>query len=167
MSGSSILRAVAAWNKHVHDLVRRQSNRFEVSVLCCGDDRQTVTERRDGASFTRVPSIGALASMPVCPGLIWRIRDYQPDLVHLHTPNPLGALAVATTSFKCPLIVEHHSDTIGRRALRVLADPFVRAAMNRAEAVIATSKRYLDSSPNGAVTQARLPSCRAVSICRL
>ncbi len=131
----------------LQDLVCRQSQRFDVSVLCYADERRTTSESRDGARITRVAALGTIASMPVCPELFWRIRDYEPDLVHLHTPNPLAALALLTRFLKCPIIVEHHSDTIGRRALRHLSDPFVRAIMKRADCIIATSQRYVVSSP--------------------
>ena len=47
---------------------------------------------------------------------------------------------------KGKLIITHHADTLGRRQLRRFVDPFVRRAMDRAEAIIVTSKRYLDSS---------------------
>ena len=85
--------------------------------------------------------------MPLCPELIWRIHDFSPDLIHVHTPNPLGALALLTRSWKCPIVVEHHSDTVGRRALRLLADPCVQTVMRRSDAIIATSQRYVVTSP--------------------
>lgn len=131
----------------VCDLVKRQSRLFDVSVLCyASGDARTITEYRDGAKITRVSTLGSLASMPLSPALLWQLRDFEPDLIHLHTPNPLAALAMVTAAFKCPIIVEHHSDTVGRRALRFISDPFVRAVMNRADAIVATSQRYLDSS---------------------
>jgi rhamnosyl/mannosyltransferase len=44
------------------------------------------------------------------------------------------------------LIITHHADTLGRKALRRLSDPFVIRAMQRASRIIVTSRRYLDSS---------------------
>lgn len=132
--------------QHVYDLVSRQSSRYKVSVLCCADTQRTSCELRDGAEITRVANLGRVASMPFCPEILWRVRDYRPDLVHLHTPNPLGAAALAMLRHHCAVVVEHHSDTVGRRVLKQLCAPVVTAAMRRADKVIATSGRYLDSS---------------------
>ncbi|HEY1803685.1 MAG TPA: glycosyltransferase, partial [Terracidiphilus sp.] len=44
------------------------------------------------------------------------------------------------------LIVTHHADTLGRRVLRLLGDPFVARVMRRASHIIVSSSRYLDSS---------------------
>jgi glycosyltransferase involved in cell wall biosynthesis len=70
----------------------------------------------------------------------------EPALVHVHVPNPGAAFAVAVTGYRGPLVVTHHADTLGRKSLRKLADPFVREMMSRSDRIIATSHRYLDSS---------------------
>lgn len=44
------------------------------------------------------------------------------------------------------LVITHHADTLGRRHLRLLSDPFVRRVMARAEVITVESERYLNSS---------------------
>ncbi len=84
--------------------------------------------------------------MPLTPGLLPRLRGRADDIFHLHMPNPAAAAAYLISGHRGKLILTHHGDTLGRAALRRISDPFVRRAMERADAIIVSSQRYLDSS---------------------
>ena len=131
---------------HLRDLVVHQSALTTVNVLVAGDSPRTTTEAVDGARVTRVATLGTLASVPVCPLLARRLRGRNDALVHMHLPNPGAAAAFLMSGHPGRLIVTHHSDTLGRRFLRRLSDPFVNRVMERATAVIVSSKRYLENS---------------------
>jgi rhamnosyl/mannosyltransferase len=131
---------------HLHCLVAQQSLRMAVEVVVANDGLRTETEVRDGAKITRVASLGTIASMPLCPSLPWNLTGHAETIVHLHLPNPWAAQCYLMSGHKGNLIVTHHADTVGRRHLRKLTDPFVRRVMKQAAAIIVTSKRYLDSS---------------------
>ena len=131
---------------YLRDLVVHQSASMNVKVLVAGDSVITKTEAIDGANVTRIATFGTIASLPVCPLLVRRLRDRNDALVHLHLPNPGAAAAFLISGHPGRLIVTHHSDTLGRRILRRFSDPFVKRVMDRASAIVVTSKRYLDSS---------------------
>jgi len=61
-------------------------------------------------------------------------------------PNPGAAFALLQSGHKGKIVVTHHADTLGRKALRHLSDPFVRKVMGKAQAIIVTSKRYMEAS---------------------
>ena len=84
--------------------------------------------------------------MPVCPGLVSEIRSSPADIVHIHMPNPGGALAFLMSGHTGKLVITHHADTLGRPLLRRFSDPFVRSLMRRASRILVTSNRYLGSS---------------------
>jgi glycosyltransferase involved in cell wall biosynthesis len=84
--------------------------------------------------------------MPICPGLTAAIRRSPADLVHIHMPNPGAAMAFLTSGHPGKVVITHHADTVGREVLRRFSDPFVNALMRRADRIIVTSRRYLDSS---------------------
>jgi rhamnosyl/mannosyltransferase len=131
---------------YFQQLIMHQSKVMDVAAIVASDLRRTQVEFLDGAKITRVASLGVIASMPITPTMAWHIRQNKADLVHLHTPNPGAALALLTSGHSGKLIITHHADTLGRKQLRRLTDPFVRRVMERAAAIIVTSKRYLDSS---------------------
>jgi glycosyltransferase involved in cell wall biosynthesis len=137
---------VGGMETHLRDLVSRQSGKLRVEVVAAGEAPVTKMELLDGARVTRVASFGTLASQPICPLLPWKLTNHNEDIVHLHMPNPLGALSYLMSGHNGKLVITHHADTLGRTTLRRVVEPFVRRAMKRASAIIVTSKRYLDSS---------------------
>ena len=69
------------------------------------------------------------------------------DVLHLHTPHPMAMLAyVAARKVPHGLVVTHHSDIVRQARLRSILQPLFRAVHSRADAIIATSQRYLESS---------------------
>lgn len=131
---------------HLHDLTVRLARLIDVKVVVANDESRTEHSIIKGVDVTRVARITTIASMPVCPGLMGAIRRSPADLVHLHMPNPGAALALLQSGHKGRIIVTHHADTLGRKMLRRLSDPFVHKVMARAAAIIATSGRYLRTS---------------------
>lgn len=131
---------------HVRDLAVRQSAHAKVTVIVANSVRSSESSVVDGVLVIRVPRIATIASMPICPGLAMAIRRCPSDLVHLHMPHPAAALALLLSGHTGKVVITHHADTLGRRYLRYLSDPFVRAVMRRASRIIVTSKRYLESS---------------------
>jgi glycosyltransferase involved in cell wall biosynthesis len=131
---------------HLQDLVRRQAHNCSVKVLVSNDGVRTVHEPKDGAELFRLGCVASIKSMQICPALPWHIARTQADLVHLHMPNPAAAFAYIVSGCRIPLVLTHHSDTMGRENIRRLSEPFVSAVMRRAVRIIVTSARYADTS---------------------
>jgi rhamnosyl/mannosyltransferase len=115
-------------------------------VIVAGDTIRGRVDRLDGATIIRVPTLGVVASMPVTPTLPWELAKVKPALVHVHVPNPAAAFAITLVGYRGPLVIMHQSDTLGRKFLKRITDPFVGAMMRRADRIIVASQRYLDSS---------------------
>lgn len=131
---------------HLQNLVSGICNHYSTEVLVANDGALRQVDHLDGARIRRVPTFGTLASMPVTPTMPYELWRSHPDLVHVHTPNPGAAFSLAVSGYRGPLIITHHSDTLGRRQLSRLTAPFVRHMMTHADAIVVTSQRYLDSS---------------------
>jgi glycosyltransferase involved in cell wall biosynthesis len=127
-------------------LVRLQSGVAEVTVVVANDFRRTDTEEMDGARLIRLTRFGVIKSMPLTPGLPLSIRKYPADIIHMHMPNPAADLSYLLSGHRGKLILTHHADIVGRELLRKITDPLSRATMRRANRIIATSQRYLDTS---------------------
>jgi len=131
---------------HLRDLAERQTAVADVKVVVANGARRNETALVEDVHVTRVARIVTIASMPVCPGLAGAIRRRPADLVHIHMPNPGAAQAFLMSGHKGKLVLTHHADTMGRKILRRLSDPFVNRLMERASRIIVTSDRYLNSS---------------------
>ncbi|MCF7983301.1 MAG: glycosyltransferase [Thiohalocapsa sp.] len=105
----------------------------------------------------RAPCLGRLLYVPLSPAFpLWlarAIREWSPDLLHLHLPNSsaLSALAVPAAR-RVPWVVHWHSDIVASDLDRRLAvayrayRPFEQRLLERAARIIATSPPYLEAS---------------------
>jgi len=122
----------------------------EVEVLCAHKHWHHSDERdASGVRITRAASLGMWLSTsmaPSLPWLLWRRRRHA-DVVHVHMPDPLAALAVWIARPRAKLVLHWHSDVVRQRAARQLYRGLERWLLRRADAVIATSQAYADSSP--------------------
>jgi rhamnosyl/mannosyltransferase len=64
----------------------------------------------------------------------------------MHMPNPAAAFAYVVSRCQVPLLLTHHSDTLGRANIRRLSEPYVQEVMRRASRIIVSSRRYADTS---------------------
>jgi rhamnosyl/mannosyltransferase len=122
----------------------------EVDVLCADLGRQTVTERHAaGYRVTRAGAWGRLLATSVAPALFGEFRRARRgcDIVHVHMPDPLAALALWLAPPSARLVVHWHSDVVRQRIARIFYAPLQRWLLGRADAVIATSAAYAAASP--------------------
>ncbi len=100
---------------------------------------------------------GQVVYAPVSPAFPRRlaraIREFRPDVLHIHVPNTSAFWALLSPAARrLPWIVHWHADIpldARRRALRLayrIYKPWEQALLRRAQNVIATSQAYADSS---------------------
>jgi rhamnosyl/mannosyltransferase len=87
-----------------------------------------------------------LQSAPICPDLVRRIRHAAADIIHIHWPNPSAVLAYLASGHRGRLIITYHSDVVRQRTLAAAFTPILRAALQRAAAIIVSSPNYIDGS---------------------
>jgi rhamnosyl/mannosyltransferase len=140
---------------HVQTLARAQAALgMDVRVICVDHrkhsehptDAPAVCEEIDaGVRVTRCAQRMSFNRLDVCPslpGVLSRLADEAPDVLHLHTPNPSMLLALALVRPPTPLVITHHSDIIRQRLLKFALRPFERFIYRRAAGVQTTSLIY-------------------------
>lgn len=130
-----------------------------VRVIVAGDGVSPSVENigPDGRGrLIRLPVPWVSNSQPLTPGLAGalrrEIRDFEPDLVHLHLPNPLAALTWLTLERwpgldLPPLVVWYHADITRQRLGGALAAPVVRRLLERAAGICVSTPGLKASSP--------------------
>lgn len=118
-------------------------------VLCCARGRATLRERAAaGYGVVRAGSLGLLHSTSMAPALIAETRraagDY--DVLHVHMPDPMAALAVWRARPRGKLVLHWHSDVVRQRLALKLYGPLQRWLLARADAIVATSEPYAAAS---------------------
>ncbi len=144
----------------LYDLSKYQAlSNLKVSVLA-HNHRKSYKKRHEtnqfGVKIFRVPTIGNLLYAPISPTFILNLKEIikleQPDIIHIHMPN-LSALAVLFLNIKIPMVIHWHSDIVGsdedkmlQYAYEYFYKPLEKKLLNKAKAIIVTSKPYLKSS---------------------
>lgn len=124
-----------------------------VFVLVAAENRQGRAERLEGVPVRRLPSWGQLRSVPITPALPGALlrarREFRPDRVHLHLPNP--GMTVSWWLFgdrSIPLVISYHSDIVRQRWLRFFLEPIRQRLLGRARRIVVSSQALLDESPS-------------------
>jgi rhamnosyl/mannosyltransferase len=132
---------------HLQVLCRELAKHIDVSVLVANDGPRDVVDEDCGIRITRAGTRFNISTAPVCPTLHGHIRRAEADILHLHHPNPTAVLAYLASGRRGPLVVTYHSDIVRQRIAGAAFGPLLRRTLERAEAVIATSPNYVESSP--------------------
>ncbi len=118
---------------------------------------RTTQEIIAGVDVRRAGCLAAPVYTPISPLFAFELaqvlRERQPDVLHLHFPNPsCFAVLASPAARRLPWIVHWHADVPPdspewrlRTAYRVYR-PFEQATLARARAIVATSQAYLDAS---------------------
>jgi glycosyltransferase involved in cell wall biosynthesis len=131
---------------HLQTLCAELRRHAEVKVVVANDERRASRAEIDGVDVARMGKLFDVAAAPVCAGMAREIRCSHADIVHLHTPNPTGALAYLASRHRGRLVVTWHSDILRQRILRRLVAPLERMVLELASAVVVTSDNYLKTS---------------------
>ncbi len=130
----------------VHLLCRGQAPDHDVTALVFNTSRGTTEESLDGVRVIRVATLGKILSTEIAPSFIPWMRRLPADLVHLHTPNPVGELGTAILRRRSALVLSYHSDVVRQRGLRHVYNPIVNSVLRRADRIIVASRKYMESS---------------------
>ncbi|MFL6285981.1 MAG: glycosyltransferase [Pyrinomonadaceae bacterium] len=132
---------------HLQALCGQLRGRVDVEVLVSSDTRETTEEVLDSVKVTRTGTLFDFAAAPVCPEAVRRIRESRADLVHIHWPHPTALLAYLASGHKGRLVITYHSDIVRQKILAKLFWPVLRKVLDRADAIVAASPNYVESSP--------------------
>ena len=133
----------------------------DVQAVVSNTSNRTVRELYDGVALTRVARLAHLRSTSFNPAMAAQIRAHRAEIVHLHWPNPMAAVAFLASGHPGRLIVTYHCDVVRQRVLRHLFSPVLSMLLRRASRVIVSSQQYLDSS--SALASYR-PRCRVIPL---
>lgn len=133
---------------HVRMLAEAQAAAgHDVTVVACADGLRSRVERSHGVTLFKAGRIATLSSMPLSVSLPVAVGRLQADIVHMHFPFPLGEVSGLFLGRTHATVITYHSDIVRQRiALRVYA-PLLRRILGATDRIIATSSRYLATSP--------------------
>lgn len=104
-----LLPLLVSSGNQIHALVHNHKSTLRVK-----------TEEHQQVKVIRVPSYGRLLYTPVSPGFLYylqrEISTFQPDIIHIHMPNPSAFwLLLLPSAQRIPWIIHWHSDVVKNR----------------------------------------------------
>lgn len=120
---------------------------YDVTVICF-DQSGTGGASDGGVVVKRYPILKTISSQPLSFAYFFSVvrEGCKADIVHLHAPNFVAALASLLMGHKPKLVVHVHTDVVNKGLLGRLLMPLERMMFKRATIILVTSQRYADSS---------------------
>lgn len=129
-------------------ILKKQGN--EVKVICFNNCKETIIDTYQDIEIIRVGYKMKVASQAISLRYFFvlkrLIKDFKPDVIHIHLPNPLVATYLLLTKPRCRITLHWHSDIIKQKKLKQLYASFEKALLKRADKIVATSQIYAEKS---------------------
>lgn len=103
----------------------------------------------DGRTVWCVKAWAKKAATMLSPAMVRWLRKHRGDydIVHVHHPDPMAALALWLSGFRGKVVLHWHSDILSQRLLLALYKPLQRWLIRRVDVIVGTTPVYLASSP--------------------
>jgi glycosyltransferase involved in cell wall biosynthesis len=133
---------------HVRVLAEAQVRAgLKVIVLVCSLGKRTTVEDLNGVKVVKSGRITTLASMPISLSQPVSLARLAPDLIHVHSPYPLGEVSAWLLGRGSRLVITYHSDVVRQKGLLRVYGPLLRRVLRRADRILPTSLNYMRTSP--------------------
>lgn len=135
--------------KVMWDLTRGLCARgVECRMLCAYNEKLSAGDMADDRLILVRAWMKAAATM-IAPGMIWKLRksakDY--DIIHVHHPDPMAALALRLSGYRGKVVLHWHSDILKQQGLLRLYMPLQNWLVRRADLIVGTTPVYVAESP--------------------
>lgn len=136
----------------VAQTIVRELKPFHTQKIICFNDRNiTETDIVEDVEVYRIATVGTFFSQPIPKGyhtaLKKLIKEFKPDYIHLHMPNPVVTLFLLNMDLSgSKLYIHWHADISGQKFLYSLYKDYEKKLLLRADKIIATSQIYLEHS---------------------
>lgn len=96
-----------------------------------------------------VRALKKVAATMLSPAMISWLRKHcrEYDIIHVHHPDPMAALALRLSGFRGRVFLHWHSDILKQRFLLTFYRPLQSWLIRRAECIIGTTPIYVKESP--------------------
>jgi len=122
----------------------------DCDMLCAAvSGGSSVSEVSQHARLICSRTLFKFAATMISPAMIMTLRDIcdKYDIIHVHHPDPMAALALRLSGYKGKVVLHWHSDIIRQKQFLKLYLPLQDWLLKRANLVVGTSPVYLKESP--------------------
>ena len=121
-------------------------------MLCASFDGQKTLQAiplNDYGHIFVVPTWMQAAGTMLAPKMIGWLRQHacEYDIIDIHHPDPMAALALRLSGFRGRVILHWHSDILSQKVLLTFYRPLQSWLIRRADRIVGTTPVYVKGSP--------------------
>lgn len=96
-----------------------------------------------------VPALCKLAATMISPAMVMWLRRHcrEYDIIHIHHPDPMAAVALWLSGYRGRVILHWHSDILKQKAILKFYKPLQSWVIRRADTIVGTTPVYVRESP--------------------
>lgn len=97
-----------------------------------------------------VKALAKKAGTMLSPAMIRYLKEHKDeyDIIHVHHPDPMAAMALWRSRFKGRVVLHWHSDIVSQKVFFQFYQPLQRWLIRRADKIVGTSPVYVRESPH-------------------
>jgi len=121
------------------------------------DGIKTITFNSKGRVII-VKAITKKAATMISPAMVSYLRKHcsEYDIIHVHHPDPMAALALFMSGYKGRVFLHWHSDIISQKQFLAMYKPLQSWLIRRADKIVGTTPVYVENSPYLAKVQQKV-----------
>ena len=102
-----------------------------------------------GGKVICVKALTKAAGTMIAPEMISYLKKHcgEYDIIHIHHPDPMAALALRLSGYKGRVILHWHSDILSQKFLLSFYRPLQNWLIHRADTIVGTTPVYVKESP--------------------
>lgn len=134
-----------------YDIVSGLKEEYEQKVICFNHNKLNEKNFYEGVEINRISYFKKLASQAISFRYYFElkkcVKDYKPDIIYFHMPNPLVSLYLLLINLKNKKVILHwHSDIIDQKYIKKLYYPVQSLILKKSNLILATSEEYKKES---------------------
>lgn len=146
--------------KVMFDLTQGLNERnIRCDMLCASMDGDAkIVSLNEYGRVIATKTIFKAKSTMISPQMVKMLRKiaHEYDIIHVHHPDPMAALALYMSGYKGKVVLHWHSDILRQRILKLVYLPLQNWLLDRADKVICTSPNYAEGSAELQVASKKL-----------
>lgn len=121
----------------------------DAKMLCAVGEKDYWDEAVSDERLIPARAWAKIAATMIAPSMISKLRKIAPeyDIIHVHHPDPMAALALWMSGYKGPVVLEWHSDILKQKGLLTFYKPLQNWLLKRADKIVGTTPVYVKESP--------------------
>lgn len=138
--------------KVMYDLTEGLSARGIACDMLCSSLQGLPGRVKDlpgGGRVICIKPVAKIAGTMIVPGMSeWlKVHCMEYDIIHIHHPDPMAALALRRSGYRGRVILHWHSDILKQKFLLTFYRPLLNWLIQRADTIVGTSPIYIKESP--------------------